>query len=141
MRSDSGASGAIVGSLPTRAHLASCTSRATCATNPALSQVRGHDLLAALGTATDFAGAACVGRWGLFDPRGDHESTDDLAERHEAASHVCTTCPLPTFARCAATARALPKAHRRGVWAGTSYDLPTPKGPGRWPLLDEAVTK
>jgi len=45
--------------------------------------------------------------------------------------HVCATCPLPTLARCAATARTLPKAHRRGVWAGTSYDLPTPKGTRR----------
>jgi len=89
------------------------------------------DLLAELGAAADFAGAACVGRWGLFDPRGDRESNDDLAERHEAASHVCATCPLPTMARCTATARALPKPHRRCVWAGTSYDLPTPKGTRR----------
>jgi len=81
-------------------------------------------LLAELGHAHDFTGAACAGRWGLFDPRGDRESTDDLAERHEAAAQMCGTCPLPVFARCAATARALPKAHRRGVWAGTSYDLP-----------------
>ncbi len=86
-----------------------------------------HDLLAALGPAADFADAPCVGRWGLFDPRGDRESTADLAERHEAAVHVCGTCPLPTFARCAATARALPKAHRRGVWAGRCYDQP-PRG-------------
>jgi len=90
-----------------------------------------RDLLAELGPATDFAGAPCVGRWAWFDPRGDRESTDDLAERHEAAVHVCGTCPLPTFARCAATAHSLPKAHRRGVWAGTSYDLPTPKGTRR----------
>ncbi len=95
---------------------------------------RGHDdghsarLLAELGPATDFTGAACVGRWGLFDPRGGRESTDDLAERHEAAAHLCGTCPLPVFARCAATARALPKARRRGMWAKHSYDLTTTKG-------------
>jgi len=89
-----------------------------------------HDLLAALGPATDFTGAACVGRWGLFDPRGDRESTDDLAERHEAAVHVCGTCPLPVFARCAALSRTLPKAGRHGGWAGRSYDLPATKGFG-----------
>jgi len=84
-----------------------------------------RDLLADLGPAADFTGAACLGRWGLFDPRGDRESTDDLAERHEGAAHVCATCPLPTFARCAATVRALPKSGRRGVWAGHSYDTTT----------------
>ncbi len=85
-------------------------------------------LLAELGHAHDFTGAACVGRWGLFDPRGDRESTDDLAERHEAAAHLCGTCPLPTFARCAALSRTLPKAGRHGVWAGRSYDLTATKG-------------
>ncbi len=83
-----------------------------------------HDLLAELGPATDFADAPCVGRWRWFDPPGDHEPAPSVRERHEAAIHVCGRCPLPTFARCAATARTLPKAHRRGVWAGTSYDLP-----------------
>jgi len=81
-----------------------------------------HDLLAELGPATDFTGAACVGRWRWFDPRGDRESTDDLAERHEAAVHLCGTCPLDTFARCAALARSIPKPHRSGVWAGQVLD-------------------
>ena len=81
--------------------------------------------------AADFADAPCVGRWAWFDPPGDHESAASVQSRHEAAIHVCGTCPLPTMARCVALARALPKPHRRGVWAGTSYDLPTPKGTRR----------
>ncbi len=87
-----------------------------------------HDLLAKLSPVTDFADAACIGRWRWFDPPNDHEPAASVASRHEAAVHVCGTCPLPTFAHCAATARGLPKAHRRGVWAGRSYDLPTTKG-------------
>jgi len=43
----------------------------------------------------------------------------DLGHAHDFAG-----CPLEHFAACAATARALPKAHRRGVWAGRCYDLP-----------------
>ena len=83
-----------------------------------------HDLLADLARATNFADAPCVGRWAWFDPPNDHEPAASVQSRHEAAVHVCGTCPLPTFARCSATARALPKAHRRGVWAGRCYDLP-----------------
>jgi len=83
-----------------------------------------RDLLAALGPATDFADAACIGRWRWFDPPGDHEPAASVHSRHEAAAHLCGTCPLPTFAHCAATARGLPKAHRRGVWAGRCYDQP-----------------
>ncbi len=80
------------------------------------------ELLAALGPAPDFADAPCVGRWALFDPPADHEPAASVSYRHEAAGRVCATCPLPTFARCAATVRALPKSGRRGVWAGHSYD-------------------
>ena len=82
------------------------------------------DLLAALSPAPDFSAAPCVGRWSWFDPPNDHEPGASVRERHEAAVRLCGTCPLGTFARCAATARALPKGHRRGVWAGRSYDLP-----------------
>jgi len=87
-----------------------------------------HDLLAELSPAADFADAPCVGRWAWFDPPNDHEPAASVQSRHEAAVHVCATCPLPTFAHCAATARGLPKAHRRGVWAGRNYDLPNTKG-------------
>ena len=81
-----------------------------------------RDLLAELGPATDFADAPCIGRWRWVDPPGDHEPAASVQSRHEAAMNVCGSCPLPTFARCAATARALPKAQRRGVWAGRSFD-------------------
>ena len=81
------------------------------------------DLLAELGPAPDFAHAPCVGRWAWFDPPNDHEAAASVQARHDAAVRVCGICPLPTFAHCAATARSLPKAGRRGVWAGRSYDL------------------
>jgi len=66
-----------------------------------------RDLLAELGPATDFADAPCVGRWAWFDPPNDHEPAASVKSRHEAAVHVCGTCPLPTMARCTATARTL----------------------------------
>jgi hypothetical protein len=87
-----------------------------------------RDLLASSADAHDFTNAPCIGRWRWFDPPGEHEAAASVQSRHEAAVRVCRTCPLPTFAHCAATARALPKAHRRGVWAGRSYDLPATKG-------------
>ncbi len=83
------------------------------------------DLLAAIGPAADFAAAPCVGRWSWFDPPGDHEPAASVQSRHEAAVHLCATCPLPTLARCAATVRALPKTGRHGVWAAHSFDTPT----------------
>ncbi len=80
------------------------------------------ELLAAIGPAADFADAPCVGRWGWFDPPGDHEPAASVRSRHEAAMHVCGRCPLGTFARCAALTRTLSKAARHGVWAGRSFD-------------------
>jgi len=85
------------------------------------------DLLADRPRAIDFADAPCIGGWAWFDPPNDHEPTASVQSRHEAAVHVCGTCSSPTFARCADTARGLPKAHRRGVWARRNYDLPTRK--------------
>ena len=67
----------------------------------------------------------CSPSWEWFDPPNDHEPAASVRSRQEAAVHLCGTCPLPTLARCAATARTLPKAHRRGVWAGQSFDLKT----------------
>jgi len=90
-------------------------------------------LLAELGPAPDFSAAPCIGRWALFDPPNDHEAAASVQSRHAAAVRVCAACPLPTFARCAATVRALSKAHRHGVWAGTSFDQP-PK-----PTLEKAM--
>lgn len=84
-----------------------------------------HELLAELGPATDFADAPCVGRWRWFDPPGEHEPAASVQSRHEAAMNVCGSCPLGTFARCAALTRTLSKAARHGVWAGRSFDTAT----------------
>ncbi len=81
-----------------------------------------RDLLAELGHAHDFTDAPCVGRWEWFDPPADHEPKASVRERHEAAVHLCGTCPLDTFARCAALTRSIPKPHRSGVWAGQVLD-------------------
>ena len=58
-----------------------------------------HDRLADLGTAHDFAGAPCVGRWALFDPASTYEPPADVAERHEAARHLCAHLPARTLRR------------------------------------------
>lgn len=72
--------------------------------------------------ATDFAHAPCIGHWRWFDPPNDHEPAASVQSRHEAAVHLCGTCPLDTFARCAALTRSIPKPHRSGVWAGQVLD-------------------
>jgi len=84
--------------------------------------VNAADLLADLGHAHDFADAPCIGRWAWFDGPGTHEAADQVAERHEAARHLCASCPLEHFAACAALLRTIPKPHRRGVWAGQVLD-------------------
>ncbi len=81
-----------------------------------------HDLLAELGHAHDFADAPCVGRWAWFDGPGTHEAADQVAERHEAAVHLCESCPLEHVTACAALLRTIPKPHRSGVWAGQVLD-------------------
>jgi len=68
------------------------------------------DLLADLAPATDFSDAPCIGRWSWFDPPNDHEPAASVQSRHEAAAHVCGTCPSSIFARCANTARGMRKA-------------------------------
>ena len=78
-----------------------------------------HARLTELRTSHDFAGAPCIGRWSLFDPASTYEPPADVAERHEAARHLCG--PLEHFAACAALARTIPKPHRTGVWAGTAH--------------------
>jgi len=80
------------------------------------------NLLAELGTSHDFTGAPCVGRWAWFDPASTYEPPADVAERHEAARHLCASCPLEHFAACAALLRTIPKPHRSGVWAGQVLD-------------------
>lgn len=75
------------------------------------------ELLAGLGT---WEGAACVGWWSLFDPRGDDEPADEHALRIQYARAVCTSCPI--LERCHETAQNARPRDRSGVWAGVAYD-------------------
>lgn len=47
-------------------------------------------------------GAACAGRWILFDPPMPDEDEDDVAYRHTAALAVCEFCPALGPCRAAA---------------------------------------
>ncbi len=40
-----------------------------------------------------FDGAACSGRWSIFEPQRDGERRDDVLERHHDAEQLCATCP------------------------------------------------
>ena len=84
-------------------------------------------LLAELGHAHDFTDAPCVGRWRWFDPPGEREPAASVQSRHEAAAHLCGTCPLPTFARCAALSRTLPKPGGTACGPGAATTFPPRK--------------
>jgi hypothetical protein len=85
-----------------------------------------RDVLAELGTAHDFTGAHCAGRWALFDPAEGNECAAEVRERHGRAVALCALCPLDHVAACAALARSIHKAHRTAVWAGASPDRKEP---------------
>jgi len=63
-----------------------------------------------------FLRAACVGRWELFDPAGERETPDAVAERHAAAQRLCTRCTCLT--PCRELTATIPASARAGVWAG-----------------------
>lgn len=66
-------------------------------------------------------GAACTGKWGLFDPRPSGESEKAAAERHQKAVELCAGCPA--LAACQAWVEALPARERPlGVVAGRLVD-------------------
>lgn len=65
-------------------------------------------------------GAACVGRWGLFDPRGEGEDRADAARRHVAALRICGACPART--PCASWASGQPANQLGGVVGGAIHD-------------------
>lgn len=44
-------------------------------------------------------GAACSGRWSLFEPQRDNEPRGDVIERHDAAEILCAACPALTACR------------------------------------------
>lgn len=76
-------------------------------------------LAAALSAPPTLDGAACIGRWSLFDPQHDHEPAADTTRRHLAAARICTTT-CPVLAACHRWAATLPATHRpAGVLAGT----------------------
>ncbi|MGD3151940.1 hypothetical protein [Tsukamurella tyrosinosolvens] len=91
------------------------------------------DLLGAmLADTPKLAGAACIGRAGLFDPQAPNEHRDDLAYRHRSAAEVCRT-ECPALAECSVWldsfegARAGRRGRPSGVLAGR---IPQP-GPTR----------
>ncbi|WP_234784608.1 hypothetical protein [Mycolicibacter heraklionensis] len=66
-------------------------------------------------------GAACLGLWSLFDPRGAGEPEQCAAERHQQAIEMCADCPA--LAACSAWVGALPARERpTGVVAGLLVD-------------------
>ena len=67
-----------------------------------------------------WTGAACVGDWTTFDPRGDRETDTDYIERVRHAQAVCVACPILADCR-DFTANVRPR-DRAGTWAGTPYD-------------------
>lgn len=85
------------------------------------------DLFAALIGAPSLPGAACAGRWSLFDAPEPGADPDDAAYRQQVALRLCRTCPALT--RCAEWVDSLPKSKRpTGVIAG---QLHTPRTVGR----------
>ena len=75
-------------------------------------------LAAALSAPPTLDGAACIGRWSLFDPQHDHEPAADTTRRHRTALRICQACPV--LAACHRWAATLPATHRpAGVLAGT----------------------
>ena len=67
-----------------------------------------------------WTGAACLGEWATFDPRGDDEPADDYEARVYRAQTICGTCPILTECRDYA-GNARPR-ERAGTWAGKPFD-------------------
>lgn len=62
-------------------------------------------------------GAACAGRWELFDDAEPGEDPDQVRYRHVEAARICRTCPV--LDRCREWSESLPGKHRPpGVLAG-----------------------
>lgn len=63
-------------------------------------------------------GAACAGRWDVFDPARDGEDVEDLKFRHSAAQRICVT-ECPCLADCRSWVESLKPSKRPvGVIAG-----------------------
>ena len=77
------------------------------------------DLFSALSGAPDLPGAACINKWGLFDPEpeGRTERAADTQQRHAQAVAICESCPV--LAPCRDWLNGLPRGKRpAGVVAG-----------------------
>ena len=70
-------------------------------------------LAAALSAPPTLDGAACIGRWSLFDPQHDHEPAADTTRRHRTALRICQACPV--LAACHRWAATLPATHHLGI--------------------------
>lgn len=67
-----------------------------------------------------WSGAACLGRWQLFDPRRDDEAAEGYSVRVTLAQGICGTCPI--LVRCHEYASNARPRDRAGTWAGIPYD-------------------
>jgi hypothetical protein len=78
------------------------------------------DLVSLLGSmrrAPRLPGAACRGKWALFDPAEPTETADETRNRHQAALAACQSCPA--LAECKQWIESLKPRHRPlGVVAG-----------------------
>lgn len=83
-------------------------------------------LLGALMGAPRLPGARCIGRHQLFDPPGDHEPPEQVAQRHTAAKRLCQSCDA--LASCEQWLDSLPRTRRPpGVIAGQIHIHPSDK--------------
>lgn len=77
------------------------------------------ELFGALTGIPALPGARCIGRWDLFDPRGDDESTTSWHRRRDLALAVCRDCPA--LGPCEQWAASLkPSKRPAGVIAGAA---------------------
>lgn len=83
-------------------------------------------------------GAACAGRWELFDPRGVdvvQETVPEADARHAEALAICAACPALGACR-AWVAESRPSQRPAGVVAG----IPPPKRGGSRPTRKASQT-
>ncbi|MCX6468088.1 MAG: WhiB family transcriptional regulator [Corynebacteriales bacterium] len=57
--------------------------------------------------------AACTSSPHLFDPAGDHETRESVADRQRQARRICSTCPV--LDDCAVWAASIPRGRIAGV--------------------------
>ena len=67
-----------------------------------------------------WSGAACHGKWRLFDPRREDEPGEDYQVRVFLAQGFCARCPI--FDKCRDYAANARPRDRAGTWAGQPFD-------------------